>query len=90
MTAHDGAPGEPWDRYARALLQVMQEVLGEAPADVHPLLLENADYWLSLGLALGAERPAEARRLLAVIEADDGERSALAQDAAQFVADVLQ
>ena len=31
----------------------MREVLAESPEDLHGLLLETADYWLSLGLAIG-------------------------------------
>ncbi len=45
----------------------MREVLQETPDEVHPALLETADYWLSLGLAMGLERPGEADRLLSLI-----------------------
>lgn len=78
-----------WERYGRAMLQAMQEVLAETSADLHPLLLETADYWLSLGLAIGRTDPDAAARLLDVIEADGPERSELVDDAAQFAADAL-
>lgn len=79
-----------WDRYGRALLQSMQEVLSETPAELHSMLLETADYWLSLGLAIGSADPAGAARLLAVIESEEPERAELADDAAQFVSDALE
>jgi hypothetical protein len=41
--------GENWGRYGRALIKSMREVLAESPEDLHGLLLETADYWLSLG-----------------------------------------
>lgn len=78
-----------WERYGRAMLQAMQEVLAETPADLHPLLLETADYWLSLGLAIGRSDPDAAAGLLDVIEADGPERSELDDDAAQFAANAL-
>ena len=78
-----------WERYGRAMLQAMQEVLGETSADLHPLLLETADYWLSLGLAIGRNDPDAAAKLLDVIEADGPERAELDDDAAQFSADAL-
>ena len=79
-----------WDRYGRALLQSMQEVLNDTPAELHSMLLETADYWLSLGLAIGAAHPDDAMRLLAVIEAEEPERAELADDAEQFVSDALE
>ena len=79
-----------WERYGRALLQSMQEVLNETPAELHSMLLETADYWLSLGLAIGSANPDGATRLLAVIESEEPERAELADDAAQFVSDALE
>lgn len=94
MSADSGPPDsssdEGWEQYGRALLLGMQEVLAETPAELHPLLLETADYWLSLGLAIGAGHPEQARRLLGLIEAEEAERSALTEDAAQFVAAALE
>lgn len=88
-TPTDGNLDEPWDRYGRALLQGMQEVLAETPADVHALLLETADYWLSLGLSIGATDPDAASRLLAVIESEEPERAELAGDAVHFIGTAL-
>lgn len=79
-----------WDRYGRALLQSMQEVLSETPAELHSMLLETADYWLSLGLEIGSANPEDAARLLSVIESEEPERAELADDAAQFVSDALE
>lgn len=85
-----GSGDEAWDRYGRALLQGMNEVLAETSADVHSMLLETADYWLSLGLAIGSANPDGAARLLAVIESEEPERAELADDAAQFVSEALE
>ena len=79
-----------WDRYGRALLQSMQEVLNETPAELHSMLLETADYWLSLGLAIASANPDGAKRLLAVIESEEPELAELADDARQFVSDALE
>ena len=86
----DSTADARWDRYGRALLQGMQEVLNETPAELHSMLLETADYWLSLGLAVGASDAEAAQRLLAVIESEEPERAELADDAAQFVSDALE
>ena len=47
------------------------------------------DYWISVGLALGLERPHQARQLLELIEADEAERAALEEGAAAFVEEAL-
>lgn len=85
----DGSVDDRWDRYGRALLQGMQEVLAETPPELHSLLLETADYWLSLGLSIGSTDPRAAAQLLSVIEAEEPEQAELADDAAQFVGDAL-
>ena len=94
MTYDAGVPDTTvdarWDSYGRALLQSMEEVLSETPAELHSMLLETADYWLSLGLAIGSGNPDAAARLLAVIESEEPERAELADDAAQFVSDALE
>ena len=86
----DGDVDEDWERYGRALLHGMQEVLAETSADLHTTLLETADYWLSLGLSIGGTNPEAAARLLSVIESEEPERAELADDAAQFVSDALE
>ncbi|HEY6539190.1 MAG TPA: hypothetical protein VI138_09175 [Candidatus Dormibacteraeota bacterium] len=88
----DRAGGEPspdWSRYGQALIQAMAEVLGEVPEADREAVLETADYWLSLGLALGVSSPAEARRLLLVIEREEQDRSQLEDDARGFAAEAL-
>jgi hypothetical protein len=84
------ATGEfEWERYGRALHRAMAEVLEELPEDVRPHALETADYWISVGLTIGLERPHQARRLLELIEAEEAERAALMEDAAAFLAEAL-
>ena len=78
-----------WTRYGRALTSAMAEVLEEVPEEVRPHALETADYWLSVGLSIGLEHPASARRLLALIEAEEIERAALAEEAAAFLREAL-
>jgi hypothetical protein len=80
---------DAWSRYGRSLVGAMAEVLDEIPEDVRPHALETADYWLSVGLQLGLERPHQARQLLALIEADDRAQVALAEDAAAFIEEAL-
>lgn len=80
---------EEWERYGRALHRAMAEVLEELPEEVRPHALETADYWISVGLTIGLERPHQGRRLLELIEAEESERTALADDAADFLDEAL-
>ena len=82
------APGS-WHRYGRALTGAMTEVPEELPEEVRGHALETADYWLSVGITLGLERPQQGRELLELIEANEAERVALVEDAAAFVAEAL-
>lgn len=84
MTTNNG-----WERYGRALTGAMAEVLEELPEEVRPHALETADYWLSVGLVIGLERPVDANRLLELIEADEAERAALSSDGAGFLDEAL-
>lgn len=79
-----------WERYGRALHRAMAELLEEFPEEARPEALETADYWISLGLTIGLDRPHQARRLLELIEADEGERTALGEDAAAFIEEALE
>ena len=79
-----------WERYGRALHRAMAEVLEEIPEEVRPHALETADYWISVGLTIGLDRPHQARRLLELIEAEEAERAALAEDAAVFLEEALE
>lgn len=74
-----------WERYGRALHAAMSEVLVEFPEEVRPHALETADYWLSLGLAIGLEHRPEAQRLLGLIEANEDELTELSHDASAFI-----
>ncbi len=78
-----------WRRYGQALLHAMAEVRAETPEDIHAVLMETADYWLSLGLAIGTEQPETARRLLRLIETEEPELLELTSDAQHFVAEAL-
>jgi len=78
-----------WERYGHALHSAMSEVLEEFPEEARPHALETADYWISVGLTIGLERPHQARRLLELIEAEEAERAALVEDAAAFLEEVL-
>ena len=79
-----------WERYGRALIGSMSEVLEETPDHIHSNLLETADYWLSLGLVLGLRDPAQARQLLQVIEAHEAERGELERDATGLIGQVFE
>ena len=61
----------------------------EIPEEMRPHVLESADYWISVGLTLGLEWPHQAQRLLELIEAEEAERGALAEDAAAFIEQAL-
>jgi hypothetical protein len=78
-----------WRRYGEALLHAMAEVRAKTPEDVHAVLMETADYWLSLGLAIGTEQPEMANRLLRLIETEEPELLELSADAQHFVAEAL-
>lgn len=78
-----------WRRYGQALLRSMADVRAETPEDVHPVLLETADYWLSVGLAIGTADPKAAMRLLHLIESEEPERAELHADATHFVSEAL-
>jgi hypothetical protein len=78
-----------WRRYGQALLRSMAEVRAEAPEDLHPVLMETADYWLSLGLAIGTARPEAAAQLLRLIETEEPERAELTADADDFIEEAL-
>jgi len=80
----------PWTRYGRTLTRAMAEVLDEIPEELRPHVLETADYWISVGLTIGLERPHQARRLLELIEVEESERAALAEDAAAFIEEALE
>jgi hypothetical protein len=75
---------EDWKRYGGALVAAMSEVLAETEPGTHSVLLETADFWLSVGLAIGLERPEAGRLLLELIEEQEGNRVELSADAVAF------
>jgi hypothetical protein len=80
---------DEWQRYGGTLTRAMAEVLAEFPDEVRSEVLEVADYWISVGLTIGLERPHQARELLELIEAGESERTALVEDAAAFIEEAL-
>ena len=81
---------DPWARYGKTLTRAMAEVLDEIPEELRSHVLETADYWISVGLTIGLERPHQARRLLELIEVEESERAILAEDAAAFIEEALE
>ena len=57
--------------------------------NVRPHAVEVADFWLSLGLAIGLEHGREAQQLLGLIEANEEEMAELAHDARAFLEKAL-
>jgi len=84
-----GTTDSAWNRYGRALIHSMAEVTSELPEEFHGLLLETADYWLSLGLAIGTQTRDRALSLMELIEAEEQGQSELAADAEAFCAEAL-
>lgn len=78
-----------WERYGKTLIASMREVLQESAEDAHANLLETADWWLSLGIAIGLNHPAHAERLLVLIESHEDNRAELARDAEAFCEEAL-
>lgn len=80
---------DEWRKYGAAIIASMGEVLAKANDEHHPILLETADYWLSIGLAIGLTSPENGRRLLHLIESEESNRNELHADAATFIDEVL-
>ncbi|MGH7643933.1 MAG: hypothetical protein ACRENX_13160 [Candidatus Dormibacteria bacterium] len=90
MAVEGGGQGNPaWNQYGRALIKAMSEVTAEAPEELHTLLLEAADYWLSVGLAIGTQHREAALRLLDLIETEGVGQAELAEDAAGFCSEAI-
>lgn len=81
---------DPWTLYGRTLTRAMADVLDEIPEELRSHVLETADYWISVGLTIGLERPHQARRLLELIEVEEAERAVLAEDAAAYIEEALE
>ncbi|HEY8767082.1 MAG TPA: hypothetical protein VIP09_07450 [Dehalococcoidia bacterium] len=80
---------EDWERYGRAVIESMREVLAESPEEMHGLLLETADYWLSLGLAIGLRQPGDAELLLKLIQQGGEDSGELDSDGAALCTEVF-
>ena len=86
----DAVPtSDDWNRAGRALLTAMEEVVAEVDEEQRPLVLETAVYWVALGVAAAIDRPADARRLLDVIEPNATDRDELLSDARAFLDEAL-
>lgn len=80
---------DQWEGYGRAVIRSMSGVIEEAAEEHHPLLLETADYWLSLGITIGLGDRERATRLLELIEAHEPSRTELEEDATSFLDEAL-
>jgi hypothetical protein len=89
MSMSEAAESEAWERYGRAIITAMRDVLDEADDRHAELLLEAADFWLAIGLALGLERADKAEALLAIIERPGDEHHEPLSDADEFLAEAL-
>ncbi|MBV8300870.1 MAG: hypothetical protein JOY68_02985 [Candidatus Dormibacteraeota bacterium] len=87
-STHSAEPPE-WETYGKALLHSMADVRAEVPEELHALLMETADYWLTVGLVIGTQHRDAAQRLIELAEKDEHEREELAADAQHFVAEAL-
>ena len=81
---------ETWQRYGRALITAMREVLEEIDERQREVLLETADFWLRLGLVIGLERAPEAEQLLRLSAAHAGEHDELLADAEELLEDAIR
>ena len=87
MESMTGTPEE--ERYAKAIVSTMRDVLPETFGDHHPTLLECFAFGLDVGLAVGLDFPDQARRLLAIAVPEEKAGIELAQDAQDFLGEAL-
>jgi hypothetical protein len=76
-------------RYGRAVHHAMAERLDGFPESAQPHALEVANFWLSLGIAIGLEHAGEAQQLLGLIEANGEKMAELSHDARAFLEEAL-
>ena len=76
-------------RYGRAVHRAMAGLLDELPENAQPHALEVANFWLSLGIAIGLEHVNEAQKLLGLIEANEEKMADLSHDARAFLEEAL-
>jgi hypothetical protein len=89
VNMREAAADEAWQRYGRALIAAMGEVLQETDDSHRELVLEVADFWLGLGLVAGLEHAEKAKKLLAIVESHAAERTELLHDAEDLLAEAL-
>jgi hypothetical protein len=77
-------------RYGRALITAMREVLEEVDEQHREILLETADFWLRVGLVIGLERAEEAELLLRLSGGDTNERDELVADAEDLLDEAIR
>ena len=90
METRAAEAGEDWQRYGRALITAMREVLEEVDEAQREVLLETADFWLRLGLVIGIEHVDEAKRLLDLSQEEAGERAELLTDAEEWLGEAIR
>ena len=84
MTIDSGA-----QRYGRAVHRAMAELFDGSPENAQPHAVEVANYWLSLGIAIGLEHASEAQQLLGLIQANGEKMAELSHDARAFIEEAL-
>ncbi|MFI5259283.1 MAG: hypothetical protein ACHQ01_06715 [Candidatus Limnocylindrales bacterium] len=77
-------------RYGRAVHHAMAELFDEFPESARPHAVEVANFWLSLGIAIGLEHGSEAQQLLGLIEANGEKMAELSHDARAFLEEALE
>ena len=76
-------------RYGRAVQRAIAELLDGFPENARPHAVEVANFWLSLGIAIGLEHRSEAQQLLGLIEANGEKMAELSHDARAFLEEAL-
>jgi hypothetical protein len=75
--------------YGRAVNRAIAELFDGLPENAQPHAIEVANFWLSLGIAIGLEHASEAQQLLGLIEANGERMAELSHDARAFIEDAL-
>ena len=76
-------------RFAKACIGVLRDVLPHTFGEHHPTLIESWVFGLEVGMALGLDFPDQARRLLAVAIPEEEGGVEPVQDAQDFIQDAL-
>lgn len=89
MDTPDARVEEDWQRYGRAVITAMREVLEEVDERHREVLLETADFWLRVGLVTGLESADKAEVLLRLAGVDADERRELLADAEDLLDEAI-